>query len=113
MKKLLFFSALLLNASLIHAEEVDLSELSCLNNPICKSCSQYAKFLFPIQEYSSELDAIEIEADHSEIIGKDTFHIIGNVQAKSDKYVLHTYFLFLHPVLYRFATQVHIGIGLE
>ena len=88
MKKLLFFSALLLNASLIHAEEVDLSELSCLNNPICKSCSQYAKFLFPIQEYSSELDAIEIEADHSEIIGKDTFHITGNVQAKSDKYVL-------------------------
>ena len=89
MKKLLFFSALLLNASLIHAEEVDLSELSCLNNPICKSCSQYAKFLFPIQEYSSELDAIEIEADQSEIIEKDIFHIIGNVQAKSDKYVLH------------------------
>ena len=88
MKKLLFFSALLLNASLIHAEEVDLSELSCLNNPICKSCSQYAKFLFPIQEYSSELDAIEIEADQSEIIGKDIYHIIGNVQAKSNKYVL-------------------------
>ena len=88
MKKLLFFSALLLNTSLIYAEEVDLSELSCLNNPLCKSCSQYAKFLFPLEEFNREPDTLEIEADQSEIIGEDTYYIIGNVKAKSDSHIL-------------------------
>ena len=88
MKKLLFFSVLFLNTSLIYAEEVDLNRLSCLNNPVCKSCSEHSKFLFPIKEFNQEPDTLEIEADKSEVTANASYRFTGDVVLRSDSHFL-------------------------
>ena len=75
MKKLLIFSTLALATSLVHAQGVNLS------------CSQ-AQTLFPLEELTTEVDDLDIEADQSEMSGKDNYHFSGNVLLRSSEYFL-------------------------
>jgi LPS-assembly protein len=75
MKKLLIFSTLALATSLVHAQGVNLS------------CSQ-AQTLFPLEELTTEVDDLDIEADQSEMNGKDNYHFSGNVLLRSSEYFL-------------------------
>lgn len=85
MKKHLIFSILLLNVSLIHAEGV---QLTCqLYYPACPSCIEN-QFLLPFNKFSNDPDALEVEADQSEITEKDNYLITGNVKLRSDKHYL-------------------------
>ena len=75
MKKLLIFSTLALTSSLIHAQGVSLS------------CSQQ-QTLFPLETFTSNTDELDIEADQSEISGKDDYHFSGNALLRSSDYFL-------------------------
>ena len=75
MKKLLIFSTLALTSSLIHAQGVNLS------------CSQQ-QTLFPLETFTSNADELDIEADQSEISGKDDYHFSGNALLRSSEYFL-------------------------
>ena len=75
MKKLLIFSTLALTTSLVHAQGVNLN------------CSQ-AQTLFPLEAFTTEVDELDIEADQSEITGKDNYHFSGNALLRSSEYFL-------------------------
>ena len=91
MKKHLIFSILLLSVSLIHAEGVNLKkvkQLTCQQYyPVCQTCTEN-QFLLPFNTFSSDPDALEVEADQSEITEKDNYLITGNVKLRSDKHYL-------------------------
>jgi LPS-assembly protein len=75
MKNLLIFSTLALATSLVHAQGVNLS------------CSQ-AQTLFPLEAFTTDADELDIEADQSEINGKDNYHFSGNALLRSSEYFL-------------------------
>jgi len=75
MKNLLIFSTLALATSLVHAQGVNLS------------CSQ-AQTLFPLETFTAEANELDIEADQSEITGKDNYHFSGNALLRSSEYFL-------------------------
>ena len=80
MKKYLIFLVLVLSHFSIHAEGI---KLSCLpDSAICTNCPDY-QTLFPVEEFSSDIGSLDIEADESEILN-DKYHLIGNVEVKSD-----------------------------
>ena len=65
MKKYLIFLVLILSHFSVYAEGV---KLSCIpNEPACVNCSEY-QTLFPIEEFSTNTDSLDIEADQSEIL---------------------------------------------
>ena len=82
MKKHLIFSILLMSVSLIHAEGVNLKkvkQLTCQQYyPVCQTCTKN-QFLLPFHTFSSDPDALEVEADQSEITEKNNYLISGNV----------------------------------
>ena len=84
MKKYLIFLVLILSHFSIHAEGV---KLSCIpNEPACINCPEY-QTLFPIEEFSTNTDSLDIEADQSEILdGK--YLLNGNVEVNSEKLYL-------------------------
>ena len=74
-----------MNVSLIHAEGV---QLTCqLYYPACPSCIDN-QWLLPFEKFSSDPDALEVEADQSEITEKDNYLITGNVKLRSDEHYL-------------------------
>ncbi|MCS5592684.1 MAG: LPS assembly protein LptD [Gammaproteobacteria bacterium] len=75
MKKLLIFSTLALATSLVHAQGVNLS------------CYQQ-QTLFPLEAFTANADELDIEADQSEISGKDDYHFSGNALLRSSEYFL-------------------------
>ena len=75
MKNLLIFSTLALATSLVHAQGVNLS------------CSQ-TQALFPLETFTTDTDELDIEADQSEITGKDNYHFSGNALLRSSEYFL-------------------------
>jgi len=91
MKKHLIFSILLMSASLIHAEGVNLTkagQLTCQQYyPICETCAN-SQLLLPFEKFSSLTNTLEFEADESEIIDNDNYLITGNVELKSDSHFL-------------------------
>ena len=86
MKKLLVFACFCLYFIHVHAEGVNLfdeQKMTCSEVYfVCESCS-YNEYLIPIQKLSSNSNALEIEADNSEIINKSDYLITGNVSILS------------------------------
>jgi len=79
MKKYLIFLVLILSHFSIHAEGV---KLSCIpNSPVCENCSEF-QTLFPIEEFSSNTESLDIEADNSEILS-DKYLLNGGVEVNS------------------------------
>jgi len=84
MKKYLIFLVLILSYFSVYAEGV---KLNCVpNSPICENCSEY-QTLFPIEEFSTSTESLEIEADSSEILS-DKYLLNGNVEVNSEKLFL-------------------------
>ena len=85
MKKHSVFLVLLLGAFSIHAEGI---QLTCTPyEPSCSNCPEY-QTLFPIEEFSKEAGSLNIEADESEMLSNQTYHLTGNVEVKSDELFL-------------------------
>ena len=84
MKKYLIFLVLILSHFSIHAEGV---KLSCIpNEPACLNCAEH-QTLFPIEEFSSNTESLDIEADNSEILS-DKYLLNGNVEVNSSSLFL-------------------------
>ena len=85
MKKYLFFIVVALSSFFVHAEGIN---LACLpERSICINCPDY-QTLFPIEEFSAVTGSLDIEADKSEILSNQTYHLSGEVIVKSDEFVL-------------------------
>ena len=85
MKKHLVFLALLLVSFSINAEGV---KLTCTPyEPTCNNCPEF-QTLFPINEFSKESGSLDVEADESEILSNQTYHLKGDVTVKTDKLFL-------------------------
>ena len=85
MKSNLFFLFLLFSSFSIQAEGV---KLTCApSQPICENCPDY-QTLFPIEEFSKVSGSLDIEADESEILSNQTYHLIGDVKVKSNEFIL-------------------------
>jgi LPS-assembly protein len=84
MKKYLIFLVLILSHFSIHAEGV---KLSCIpNEPACVNCPDY-QTLFPLEEFSTNTDSLDIEADQSEM-QEGKYLLTGNVEVNSEKLYL-------------------------
>ena len=84
MKKYLIFVTLILSHFSTHAEGV---KLSCAPNfQACENCSEY-QTLFPIEEFSSSNESLDIEADQSELV-EGKYLLNGNVEVNSEKLYL-------------------------
>ena len=85
MKKYLFLVFVSLSSFFVHAEGI---KLSCLpEQEICKNCNDY-QTLFPIEDFSQASGSLDIEADESEILASQTYHLEGDVKVKSDEFIL-------------------------
>jgi len=84
MKKYLIFLVLIVSHFSIHAEGI---KLSCPpSSPSCENCPEY-QTLFPIEQFSTDTNSLDIEADNSEILsGK--YLLNGNVQVNSENLYL-------------------------
>ena len=84
MKKYLIFLVLILSHFSVYAEGV---KLSCIpNNPACVNCPDY-QTLFPLEEFSTNTDSLDIEADQSELL-EGKYLLNGNVEVNSEKLYL-------------------------
>ena len=76
-----------MSVTLIHAEGVNLTkdnQLTCQQYyPVCDTCTKN-QFLLPFNKFSSDPDALEVEADQSEITEKNNYLISGNVILRSN-----------------------------
>jgi len=85
MKKHLFVYILILSAFSIQADGVN---LTCAPyQTTCVNCPEY-QTLFPIEQFSSDAESLQVEADQSEITQNADYHLTGNVKLKSASYVL-------------------------
>jgi len=85
MKKHLFVYILILSAFSIQADGVN---LTCVPyQTTCVNCPEY-QTLFPIEQFSSDAESLQVEADQSEITQNADYHLTGNVKLKSASYVL-------------------------
>jgi len=84
MKKYLIFLVLILSHFSVYAEGVN---LSCIpNDPVCVNCPDY-QTLFPLEEFSTNTDNLDIEADQSELL-EGKYLLNGNVEVNSEKLYL-------------------------
>ena len=84
MKKYLIFLVLILSHFSIYAEGI---KLSCNpNEPACANCAEH-QTLFPIEEFSTNSDSLDIEADQSEFL-EEKYLLNGNVEVNSKKLYL-------------------------
>ena len=81
MKKYLIFLVLILSHFSTLAEGV---ELKCA--PTCLNCSEF-QTIFPIEDFSSSNESLDIEADQSELI-EGKYLLNGNVEVNSEKFYL-------------------------
>ena len=85
MKKHLFVYFFALSAFSIHADGVN---LACAPyQTVCVNCPEY-QTLIPIEQFSSDTESLDVEADQSEISQDANYHLTGNVKLKSSSYVL-------------------------
>ena len=85
MKKHLFVYFFALSAFSIHADGVN---LACAPyQTVCVNCPEY-QTLIPIEQFSSDTESLDVEADQSEITQDANYHLTGNVKLKSSSYVL-------------------------
>ncbi|ALE02675.1 LPS-assembly protein LptD [Candidatus Pseudothioglobus singularis] len=84
MKKPLIFVFLMLAHLCINAEGVN---LNCApTQSVCDNCPQY-QTLFPLEQFSENTGALDIEADKSEII-EEKYLLSGNVEVNSENLYL-------------------------
>ena len=84
MKKALIFVVLMLAHLSTYAEGID---LSCSNSqPLCDNCPEY-QTLFPVEQFSENTGALDIEADQSEILN-EKYLLSGNVEVNSENLYL-------------------------
>ena len=84
MKKYLIFLVLILSHFSVNAEGV---KLSCIpNSKACESCSEH-QTLFPIEEFSTNSESLDIEADQSELL-EEKYLLNGNVEINTNKLFL-------------------------
>jgi LPS-assembly protein len=84
MKKFLIFVILMLGHFSTNAEGVN---LNCTpTQPLCHNCPKY-QTLFPLEQFSKNIDALEIEADESEIL-EEKYLLSGNVEVNSENLYL-------------------------
>ena len=84
MKKYLIFLVLILSHFSVYAEGV---KLSCIPNDLaCVNCPDY-QTLFPLEEFSTNSDSLDIEADQSELL-EGKYLLNGNVEVNSEKLYL-------------------------
>ena len=85
MKKYLLVFIFLISSFSIYAEGINLNcspdETKCLN------CGEN-KTLFPLRDFSKDIDSLDVVADESEIINSDTYHFYGDVELKSNVHIL-------------------------
>ena len=85
MKKHLFVYFFALSAFSIQADGVN---LACAPyQTVCVNCPEY-QTLIPIEQFSSDTESLDVEADQSEISQDANYHLTGNVKLKSSSYVL-------------------------
>jgi len=85
MKKHFFVYFLALSAFSIQADGVN---LTCAPyQTVCINCPEY-QTLFPIEQFSSDAESLEVVADQSEVTQNADYHLSGNVKLKSSSYVL-------------------------
>ena len=85
MKRYLVLIIALLSSFLVHSEGI---KLSCQpEQPICLNCPEYVT-LFPLAEFSPDASALDIEADESEILLNQIYHLTGDVKVKSNEFIL-------------------------
>ena len=84
MKKLFVFLILIFSHFPAFSEGVDLS--CALDQYSCTQCPEY-QTIFPIEEFSENTGALDIEADESEII-EDKYILSGNVEVNSQSLFL-------------------------
>jgi len=84
MKKYLIFFVLIASHNTASANGVNLS--CTLNQYLCDRCPEY-QTIFPVEKFSENTGALDIEADESEII-KDKYLLSGNVQVNSQNLFL-------------------------
>ena len=83
MKKALIFVVLMLAHLSTYAEGID---LSCSNSqPLCDNCPEY-QTLFPVEQFSENTGALDIEADQSEIFN-EKYLLSGNVESTQKIYI--------------------------
>ncbi|MDC1418280.1 LPS assembly protein LptD [Candidatus Thioglobus sp.] len=84
MKKYLIFLVLILSHFSVYAEGI---KLSCIpNEPACVNCPEH-QTLFPLEEFSTNTDSLDIEADQSEML-EGKYLLTGNVEVNSEKLYL-------------------------
>jgi len=84
MKKSLIFLILTLSHFSVYAEGV---KLNCIpSSPDCENCSEF-QTLFPIKDFSTDIDSLDIEADKSELL-EGKYLLNGNVEVNSEKLYL-------------------------
>ena len=84
MKKVLIFVVLMLAHLSTYAEGVDLKCSPA--QPICDNCTEY-QTLFPLEQFSENTGALDIEADESEIF-EEKYLLSGNVEVNSESLFL-------------------------
>ena len=84
MKKFLIFFVLIISHLSSLANGVDLS--CALDQSSCDRCPEY-QTIFPIEKFSENTEALDIEADQSEII-EDKYLLSGNVEVNSQSLFL-------------------------
>ena len=84
MKKLFIFIVLIFSHFSSNAEGVDLS--CALDQNLCDRCPEY-QTIFPVEEFSENTGALDIEADESEII-EEKYLLSGNVVVNSQSLFL-------------------------
>ncbi|MDC1046336.1 LPS assembly protein LptD [Candidatus Pseudothioglobus singularis] len=84
MKKALIFVVLMLAHLSTYAKGVDLNCSPA--QPICDNCTEY-QTLFPLEQFSENTGALDIEADESEIF-EEKYLLTGNVEVNSENLYL-------------------------
>ena len=84
MKKALIFVVLMLAHLSTYAEGVNLNCAPA--QPICDNCTEY-QTLFPLEQFSENTGALDIEADESEIF-EEKYLLSGNVEVNSESLFL-------------------------
>ena len=84
MKKYIIFLIVILSHLSVNANGVNLS--CALDQNLCDRCPEY-QTIFPVEEFSENLGALDIEADQSEIL-EQKYLLSGNVELNSQNLFL-------------------------
>jgi LPS-assembly protein len=80
MKKFLIFFVLITSHLSVIANGVNLT--CALDHNLCDNCNEY-QLLFPLEEFSKNIDSLDIEADESEIV-EGNYLLSGDVKVNSE-----------------------------